>query len=456
MLWAVASISTIALMVLLRWYYLRNLDWQLKRLTTKANRIIHCKQPTGKATQALLKKIYIIINKSLATDNSIMAYKAFDLLKLVFGYGIMRPDEPARLMAICVGALHRNKLDIVSFVLDAFRPLVRELPSEATCSAIDQLTLISVVALRKRQNFLAAKVVECIFYIIEQINMNAQKNISMAAINALKVIGIFGLRRRDTALFREINTRITLWLMGNPKTSDLSPEIVKMMTAWLHRIAGNNEELLFTILTDGMVRLVEVRVLSGSVLEEIVDEWGNIAASACLNPTSPMSSLIMEFLFKLAHKENTYKLWKKLMEIAGRVAKLAVSRHGVKTAFMVVYPLLEFGRNLLWAELKFIEYVDELRHRLLFEVVRECLIILSYAARQNLLGSTGETISEMYKGWIRQPNIAINHKSIKKYCQFLLLFWLKNKRQAKKYMPSDNELTEPLLFSNSEKLKLGI
>ncbi len=456
MLWVATSISIIALLVLLRWYYSRNLDWQIKVLTANINQIVRCKQPKKEAVQPLLKKLYTLINKSLVADNSVVAYKALDLLKLAFGYGLMRPDEPARLMGICVGALNNNKLDVVSFILDAFRPLVRELPAEATCAAIDQLTIISVVALRKRQNFLAAKVVECIFYILEQTNVKAQGNIPVAAINALKVIGIFALRRRDAALFREINTRITLWLVGNPRASDVSQEIVRMLTAWIHRIAGNNETALFVILTEAIVSLVGAKVLAGNFLEEITEEWGNIAASACLNPTSPMAALIMEFLFAIAHEENSHKLWKTLLGVAGRVAKLTVSRHGIKGAFMVMYPLLEFGRSLLWAELKFLEYVDELRHQLLFQVVRECLIIVAYAARQNLLGTTGETIAEMYKCWITQPDITVNHKSIKKYCQLLLLFWLKNKRQAKKYMPCDTDLTEPLLFSNAEKLKLDI
>jgi len=97
--------------------------------------------------------------------NSIITYQALDLLKLAFGYGLVRNGESARLMAIGVTALNTNKPDTVSFIIDAFRPLVRQLPPEAIVSAVEQLTLIGIVALKQKHNFLTAKVVECTFNI---------------------------------------------------------------------------------------------------------------------------------------------------------------------------------------------------------------------------------------------------------------------------------------------------
>ncbi|MBP2628102.1 MAG: hypothetical protein H6Q68_2813 [Firmicutes bacterium] len=449
-------ISIVALVMIIGWHYCLTLDWQIKLVTGRLNKLIRCQQRDRQVVQQLLKNIYVIINKGMALDNLIVVYQALDLLKLAFGYGVVRPSESARLMAIGVTALNNNKPDTVSFIIDAFRPLVRQLPPESIVSAVDQLTLIATVALKQKHNFLAAKVVECIFFIIEQADVTAEKKILIAAIKALKVIGVLGLRRRDAALFREINKRLSVWIVANPRTDDISTEIASTLTAWLHRITWLDDAFLFSIITDSTFSLIEAEALTDVGIELIIDEWGNVAASACLNPNSRAAGLIIEFIFQVANRQKFNKQWIKVLALTGRVAKLAVYRHGIIAAFMVMYPILELGRKLLWAELRYVEYTDDFHHELLFRVVRECLIILTYAARQNIFGSTGETIVEIFKCWMAHPEIIINEKSVKKYCQLLLLFWLKNKKQAKKYMPRDAEFMEPMLFSNFERQRLGI
>lgn len=446
--------SIVALTAVLGYYYCRNLDWQIKFVTARLNKIIRSRRRNGHAHSQLLKNIYTIINKGLDRNHPIAIYQALDLLKLAFGNGLVRPGESARLMAIGVRALNTNNPDTVSFVIDAFRPLVRQLPSEAIVNAVDQLTLIGVVSLKRKHNFLTAKVVECIFFIMEQTNHAADRRVAVAVIRALKVIGVLVLRRRDSALFREMNMRLSAWLADNPKADDIAEEAVKALAAWLHRIIWLGDVPLFTMMADSAYSLIEAEALTDKGIGLIVDEWGNVAASACLNPTTPLAGLIIEFLFKVANHNNQH--WVQVIAVAARVGKLAVYRHGLLASFMVIYPILELGRRLLWSELKFIEHSDELRLQLLFRVVRECLTLLTYTARQNLIGSTGETIVDLYKYWVGQAEIAVNPKSIKKYCQFLLLFWLKNKRQSKKYMPCDSELIEPILFSDIEKEKLGI
>jgi len=448
--------SIVALVIILVWNYYSKLDWQIKLLTAKLNKLIRCQRRDKKVVQQLLKNIYVIINKGMALNHSVAVYQALDLLKLAFGYGLVRPGESDRLMAIGVSALKTNNPDTVSFIIDAFRPLVRQLPPEAIVSAVDQLTLIGTIALKQRHNFLTAKVVECIFFIMEQTDVVVHRKIVVAAIKALKVIGVLGLRRRDTVLFREINNRLSVWLVANLGVDDISTEIASVLTAWLHRITWLGDTSLFMIIADSTFRLVEAEVVTDAGIELILDEWGNVAASACLNPNSPMAGFIVEFLFKVAKHQKSNKQWIKVIPLTGRVAKLAVYRHGMSAAFMVMYPILDLGRKLLWAELRYVESSDEFRHELLFRVVRECLIILNYAARQNILGSTGETIVDVFKCWQVHPEIIVNEKSVKKYCQLLLLFWLKNKKQAKRYMPYNAEFMEPLLFSNVEKQRLGI
>jgi len=418
--------------------------------------MIHNSQRDKKVAQRLLKDIYALLNKSIANNDTVTAYQAIDLLKLAFGYGILRQDESVRLMAISVAALNEKNPDMVSFILDAFRPLIRQLSPECIPSAAEQLTLIGVIALKQRQNFLVAKVTECIFLIMDRTDATEDKRIITAAIKAFKVMGVLGLRRRDIALFREMSVRLSGWFMMNRLTVDVAEELVGMLTAWLHRIVGINNMLLFEMIEEFVNILVTSKVLE-SKLELLYEEWGNLAASACLNPNNLLAGKILSFLFALAALEQDHRKWAKVITIGGRVIKLAVSRHGIVGAFMVFHPMLEVGRNLLWSELRFVQCIDENKENMLFSVVRESLIIISFAAKQDLVGSSGQTIVDVFKCWGEHPDIAGNHKkSIKKYCQLLLLFWLKDKRQVKKNLPHNNDLTEPILFTDSERERFRI
>lgn len=455
MFWVV-GISIFIVAVTFNWWYQRNLNWQVKFLRARLNKKIGCQKGECQKEGPLLKNIYSVVNKGMARDDSAIVYQAVDLLKLAFGYGLVRSGESAHLMAIGIVALNRHKPDVASFVIDAFRPLIRQLSPADVVVAVNQLTLIGVVSLKKKQNFLAAKVVDSVLLIMEQTDAAADSRVLVATIKALRILGVLALRRRDAALFRELNVRLLAFLVASRNIEQMTVELANTFAAWLHRIIWSNETFLFKVIADVIFKLAEVKVLTDDGIELIIDELGDVAASACLNPSSLLTNLIMELIFKVADEQKSFRHWINVIRISGRVAKLAIHRHGIVVAFLVVHPLLEFGRNLLWTELKFVESAKEDHRQLLFRVIRESVFLLSYAARQNLLGSTGETIVDVFKCWGGHPNLMTNPKSIKKYCQLLLLFWLKNKRNGKKYMPYGGDFIEPILFSSVERQRLGI
>ena len=450
MFW-VASVSSVLIILLIRYYY-RKCNWKFKILTFRLNTLIRSSRRDKKVAQRLLKQVYVLLHKSIASNDTAMAYQAIDLLKLAFGYGIMRQDETVRLMAISVAALNEKQPDMVSFILDAFRPLIRQLSPECIPGAAEQLTLIGVIALKQRQNFLVAKITECIFLIMDRGDAVKDEKIITAALTSFKAMGVLSLRRRDIALFREMSTRLSAWFTANQPNEEVAKELISMLTAWLHRIVGINNMALFAMIEEFTDSLIQSKVLD-SQLELLYEEWGNLAASACLNPNNSLAGNILKFLFSIAILRQDYCQWVKVVEVAGRVIKLTVSRHGILGAFTVFHPMLEVGRSLLWSELRFVQCIDEYKHKMLFAVVKESLLIISFAAKQELVGSSGQTIVDIFKCWVENPAMAANHKSIKKYCQMLLLFWLKDKRKVKKNLPYTNVLTEPILFTDSERLR---
>lgn len=443
------------LAILLIYWYRQKDSWKIKILTFRLNALIRKSPKDKREVQRLLKQLYALLNKSIAANDAVMAYQAIDLLKLAFGCGIMRQDEPARLMAVSVAALNKKNPDLANFILDAFRPLIRHISPECIPGAAEQLTLIAAIALKQRQNFLVAKIIECIFLIMDRGDAAQDKAIINAAIRAFKVIGVLSLRRRDIALFREVGTRFSGWFTTGHFKTDSAEELVGILTAWLHRIVGMNSIPLFSMMEDFTDALLRSNALDGK-FDLLYEEWGNLAAAACLNPNNLLAGNILRFLFSIAGSRPDYSDWAKVVTVAGRVIKLTVSRHGILESFVVFHPMLEAGRTLLWSELRFVQCIDDNKQKMLFAVVKESLLIISFAAKQELVGSLGQTIADIFKCWIKRPDMAEKQKSIKKYCQMLLLFWLKDKRPTKKYLPYTDMLTEPILFTEHERQRFKI
>ncbi|MPM65268.1 hypothetical protein SDC9_112163 [bioreactor metagenome] len=150
-------------------------------------------------------------------------------------------------------------------------------------------------------------------------------------------------------------------------------------------------------------------------------------------------------------------LWRKAVSAVGQVSSLAISRRDVAEAFNVLLPIVDTGRNMLTDELTFGEYSDDYRRKQLFIIMRECIMLAELKARQDMTRSTGDIITEIYKTWITNPQTTGIKKSIKKYCQCLLLHWQNTRqRQARRGLPDSNHLIEPMLVSEKDRKRLGL
>jgi hypothetical protein len=360
-------------------------------------------------------------------------------------------------MAAAVTALRANQPDLAGFILDAFKPMLRYLTTEDVPETVEQLVQISIIAGKAKQNFLVAKASENIFAMLEQQNCEANQPLCAVFLRALTAIGTVALRRHDDDLFREMATRIACWLATKPSAA-LSPELIALLSTWLHYIVKTDQPIQFSIVEELTVQLVETKVLSDEALALLFVEWTNLAGTACLNPNTSIASLTLSLMLQLAAKQHKQEVWALATKSTGQVAKLASAHHGNLTSvFQVIYPLLEAGRKLLIIEIRFGEYTDELNRQALFMVLEECLAIVTFLARQDMTTTTGEVISDIYKHWSNSPCLRGNPKSVKKFCQLLLLFWVKiRRRQAKRGMPINQDLTEPMLIVEKDRLRLGL
>ncbi len=450
---AIASIIGVAgIIMLILWHRWRQLDRRINRLAARLNKFARSgRRRNWQKGRHMLQDIYGVINTAMAEGNSAALYHAIDLLKLALGEGILREDEPIHLMSVAVAALQAKQPNTAGMILDAFRPMLRCLPKEHIPAVTEQLTIIGAVALKEKQYFLVSKATDNILAILERADCSSERAIVQAAFRALKVMGAIAVRRRDPALFREITGRAARWFINNANY-DLTAEIVPVLNVWLHRIVKSSDLVIFDIFYELIKQLSEADVWSDEAINLLFPEWINLAGIACLDPNSSLAVRIIETMPSLIASSQSLEYWTLVVNGAGQTAKLAVSHHGLKNAFPVVFPLLEMGRRYLVAELKFGEYADGFRQRVLYKILKECLMLITFIARQDMTITPGDVIAEVYQLWLTHPLMTANPKSAKKFCQLLLLFWGRiRRRQAKRYTPANKELFDPELISEKEK-----
>lgn len=447
---AVVSALAIGVSAVIWWVRSRRLEAQYTRLAAQASRV---KRGRDKAQEReLLKNLYALVHLGINSKNTATAYRTIDLIKMVFGEGIVRADEPRQLTTLVVRAARTKELETAAAALDAFRQLLRRCPPEMVPTVMEQLTYIAAIAMKERHNFLAAKAMEVMFTVLEK---DTGSPVSIfAALRALKTVGVLALRRRDQDMFREIATRLAE-LVPAPLASEPATELVALVGMWLHRIVQDDDHALFCIVAELVGGVNQRGVLGQESLVLLTKDWQNLAGTASLRPNSVLAPLISEMALKTAFGFWDLGLWEEAAQSAGQTAKMIIQRHDLKTAFPLVLPILETGRELLSLELKFgnQENAESFRQRALFYTVRVCIGLADYAARQDMISTPGDSITEMYNLWMNTPGRA-GSKTAKRFCQLLAAYWVKSGTRQAKRGAVGSELAAPVLLSDEDKQRL--
>ena len=232
-------------------------------------------------------------------------------------------------------------------------------------------------------------------------------------------------------------------------------EIVTLTIEWLHRIVKNDDLAMFALLVNVASALPAQNTFIADDIKVLIKEWQDLAGTSCLNPNSILAEGILSFTLELALARGDRKGWQQAVTGAGQVARLAITRHGIKAALPRMLPLLSVGRELLALELKFgnTDNADSFRQQALYCVVRECVAIGEFAARQDLISLAGDIIADICRFWT-EYSIHTSPKAIKRFCQLLLAYWIRISRQGKKAIISD-VLAQPMLLSEADKQRLG-
>ncbi|MBP2642812.1 MAG: hypothetical protein H6Q67_699 [Firmicutes bacterium] len=441
-------VAILAVYAACRWFGYRDLSFRYKVLAARVSRNVTA--GNTKQSKDIVAKVYLLIRAGTIAGNVAIAYKAIDLLKMLFADGVICSTEPLKLAGIVIGALRQKQPEIAVQALDAFRQMLRYLPADQMHVATEQLVVLTSICYRENYNFLSARAAEVLFAAMDRQDCDIKE-----MVQALRTMGVLALKRHDDGLFRELAVRLNqLVQMGNQRKEFLG-EISALTGVWLYQIINSQDKEMFTILTDFVDNLTLFEELSQPAVTAFIREWYNAAGTACLNVNNELAPKIMSFIFDLTLRRWGIRGLELAVRGAGQVAQLVISQKGIKVAIPYLLPLLDTGRKILSKEMKYNsgQAGESFRQQVLFSIVREIIVIARFTEKKDIHTTFTDVISELYTGWLSYSTPA-GTKSIKRFCQLIIVYWQQIRtKKEKKDVPSV-EMTLPVLLGDQEKKKL--
>lgn len=454
---AIIVISFMTLIAGVYWYRSNSLSWRLQKVKQAVDKLAKKRQPNKKAIAIMFRQIYAIIHQGMHTQKEAIVYQAADALKLAVGVGLGRRDEPLRLMTVIVIAIKAKQPDVAGQLLDVFRPLVKRWESEMLPVVVNPLLMIATTAMKEQNNFLAAKVVDLVFTVLERPDCQSNQAAMNAAFRAIRFLGILAIRRRDEALFRELANRLTAW-SATGKNLAIGSEVVQCLLSWLHRIMKGDASTQLQVLDDLAQAVIDNRLICSQALQDLADGWIELAGNACLNPNSELGPRILTRILAIAVQTEDAIFFRRTVRKIVQVVAMGLTRYTFTEAFVIVLPLADTGRRLLQTELNIGGSTgDGFRPQALHVLVRELLVAFEMLARQRMTVTAGDIIAEFLQLWQEHPAVAGQYgKGARKFCQLLLSFWMQTcKRKARRLELVGTAKQQLTGFSLPDKAKLS-
>ena len=300
--------------------------WQIKKEIT-ASKINYAK------TDRVMRKLYFLITLSVQIADEKKSYLVIDLLKLAFGEKYIRPEEPLHLFSLCNELIKAKKPVILSYLLDAYKPLVRNIDTNQIIEIINNLnTLSSLLNKDKQKNYFVSKIITLLIGNIDYFCKIEPLQIAVAKL--VQNIGIIAIKEDDFALFCEVSvclTKIRSYLFK----ANLSFELSEILNIWFYYITKkNNVEFIISYKTMLLENIKEDDFSAECALRiitKIKDSMLFIERDLD-NKFTVMSFLIYEFLAKRALTFNAVQTVNETI----RLTKFIIEKYGLEQAFEIV------------------------------------------------------------------------------------------------------------------------
>jgi hypothetical protein len=353
-------------------------------------------------------------------------------------------------------ALNARQAELAVVLLEESRRFFVSADIATGRQIVEEVTTLLAACWREKMEAPARKAISLTLELLELPNGPVRKPDQPVVVHFAGLAGRFALRQNDEVWFGQIAVCTAAWAARELGGQD-GEGFLEAFDTWLHRILRNDRAHAIPALFEAFAILYAAETDKEIFASEFLKEWRAVAASACLNPISPVASELVEQLLLFTIRTGDAKLWSPVTERISEVAALAVAKHGVMGAFPVFRPMLDVARVNLGDELKFGTGPDSdsMRQRIIRLVCAETIWIADMAAHSDFGTVAGDKIEEMYQSWIKDPRYEPHIRSIQRFCQLLLIYWANNrKRAARKWTPREKNLSDLLLLKDEDHAKL--
>lgn len=436
--------------LLKRCFSVRFFNWQYKYLSWQLNQCIRQNRRNPKKVARLMRSIFFLINLALLRQDEIIAYKMLDLLKLAYGDGVVREDEPMRLMNLCIASLKEKQFATAGYILDAYKPLMRNTSSVNHKVVLEQLIVLGNIARKIGKNYLVIKVVDCIFEGVRKIDITQEEN-AIATLEALKSMGLIAIKSKDYALLKEAKDLIVSLDFCDKKRSN--QRFVLLLANWVYQIIKCDDAELFVVFRMLCMELVKKEGFNQTIITDFIEECTNFVGIVAANVRSKCGPALSKLLFELVgNRDDAIQV---SLNVTSKMAKMAIELYGVQKGFSLLFPVIEQGRELLNYELKFVNYSNEARQRYLFIVVKQLILLLDLLAKREKITVT-DLLMQINAEWLTCFKREKNKQSVNQFCQLVLQHLLNSRQKNVKHLcESGKALINDQLFTENEKKRLG-
>lgn len=408
-----------------------------KEITNLENRLLKNLRE-GNPTNVMLTDWNVLCNKvkkGMAEPNPVLAHRGAEVIKLFVGEYFRGDLSNVKLnaaiyrqLAVLYAASIAQHPELATEIVIALRVAAREIMERnkgVFDDVIRQFTLYGLLALREKQYYFTARILDQIFILMPKSFNKGLTVQQQSVLRAISTLGQAVIKRQDNGLAREIVSRLrqSQDAAGQPIHEPIYDMLLKSVRV------GSMETLdLLMETSKSLMSENETEV------KKTLRIWAEAAKNAVMKQDEASVRKIIEYMVKVTEERllddpiATYCL-----DELFAVIILAIRGKTVAEYAEFLLPVLELGCLCMQRELTYgftdgamKSYQGPLKRLL------DKLLHLGAVVTRDGRTNTGAWVADLYCRWSQIPDNAYRKEILLKFVQLWLLYWINCQRKTAK------------------------
>lgn len=313
-------------------------DWRKKRMKLElaSTRVRH-------KTDAC-KRLYPFLLLAASEEKWKHIEWGFETLKLLYSEGKLQSQDAMRLGSLVRQICDIGRADCALMLMSGFVPLYRCNP-HCREEVISALAVVALYAYRNKHHALLAKCGDYLCRIALE-----QEAVTDELLRAVKQVGMLAIRRKDEALFREMMTRMmTVFFV---KSGDMA-RLEALLVAWLERILHQDTEACYEAWRDCFAESLSQGHWTSPAMLDLLEACRSLAGLSSMNPYSLTMRRFLADMLYYAELEESTEVQITAVQIVGMAMRIALHDYPHALSMPYIAPLVQFGGNWAWRQVRF-------------------------------------------------------------------------------------------------------